>query len=611
MGLEEYQRKRHFSDTPEPPPKLAKGKGHRFVVQRHRATRLHYDFRLEMEGVLKSWAVPKGPSLDPADKRLAMQVEDHPVSYFDFEGIIPEGNYGAGTVMVWDVGTWEPLSPVAKDGKYLPGTEAEADAMLKKGDFKFHLHGKRLNGDFALIHIKARRPGSKGTEWLLIKKHDEDVVEKFDIDQYDTSVLSGKTMAQIAGAEDAAEWQSSKKASRGGSAKAAWLADTLARVEKKKRTAEIAEPAEKGKAKKSKRGSAAKIESAPKDDGGAEPEIAAVKNLKGAIKRAMPVSITPMLAAVAEKAFDDPNWTFEVKWDGYRAVAFIENGAVKLVSRNQNDLTHRYPELRVLSDHVKARTAILDGEVVVLDEQGRSSFSLMQQRTGIRAHGRQAAPKHELPVVYYAFDLLYLDGYDLRRVTLEERKRLLRQVLSQNESVRYSEDYPANGNALFKVAKQKGLEGILAKKRNSCYEERRTHEWLKIKITQSVDCVVGGYTEPEGSRQYFGSLVLGLYNQKKQLIHVGQAGTGFDQAKLKEIYGALSKIVSKSNPFTGPVDAKRLHWVKPERVAEVKFSEWTHETNEGGAKLRAPVFMALREDKDPEECTFEQAGVSN
>lgn len=234
VALEEYKRKRRFSETPEPPPKLEKSKGHRFVVQRHRATRLHYDFRLEMQGVLKSWAVPKGPSLNPADKRLAMQVEDHPISYFDFEGIIPEGNYGAGTVMVWDVGTWEPLKPEAVNGKYLPGTEAEAAAMIKKGDLKFRLHGKRLNGDFALIHMKARRPGSKGTEWLLIKKHDEYVDEKFDIEKYDTSVPSGKTMAQIAGAEDSAEWQSSKKASRGG-VKAAWLAETVAKLDKKKK----------------------------------------------------------------------------------------------------------------------------------------------------------------------------------------------------------------------------------------------------------------------------------------------------------------------------------------------------------------------------------------
>ena len=201
MPLEEYQRKRRFEETPEPPPKLEKKSKHRFVVQKHRATRLHYDFRLEMDGVLKSWAVPKGPSLDPADKRLAMQVEDHPVSYFDFEGIIPEGNYGAGTVMVWDVGTWEPLSPQPVNGNYVPGTDAEASEMLKKGDLKIRLHGKRLNGDFALIHMKSRRPGTKGTEWLLIKKQDEEAVPDYNIEEYDTSALSGKTMAQIAGDE--------------------------------------------------------------------------------------------------------------------------------------------------------------------------------------------------------------------------------------------------------------------------------------------------------------------------------------------------------------------------------------------------------------------------
>jgi len=234
----------------------------------------------------------------------------------------------------------------------------------------------------------------------------------------------------------------------------------------------------------------------------------------------------------------------------------------------------------------------------------------MQQRTGIRAHGRQAAPNRELPILYYAFDLLYLDGYDLRRTTLEDRKRVLQEVLKPGEVVRFSDHYPGQGVALFEVAKQKGLEGILAKKRNSCYEERRTGEWLKIKITQTVDCVIGGYTDPDGSRQYFGSLVLGLYDKRKKLVHVGQAGTGFDQAMLKQISGVLKEIETKANPFTGPVDAKKVHWVKPERVAEVKFSEWTHETSEGGLKLRAPVFMGLREDKNPEDCTFEQAVVS-
>jgi bifunctional non-homologous end joining protein LigD len=234
VGLEEYKRKRRFEDTPEPPPKVEKKSRHRFVVQKHRATRLHYDFRLEMEGVLKSWAVPKGPSLDPADKRLSMEVEDHPVSYFDFEGIIPEGNYGAGSVMVWDVGTWEPLSPTPVNGKYVPGTEAEASAMLRQGDLKIRLHGKRLNGDFAMIHIKARRPGSKGNEWLLIKKHDDAVVEGYNIDEYDSSVLTKRTMAQIAGDSGSNEWTSSRPAARTGS-KNAWLNDSLAKLDKQKR----------------------------------------------------------------------------------------------------------------------------------------------------------------------------------------------------------------------------------------------------------------------------------------------------------------------------------------------------------------------------------------
>ena len=318
----------------------------------------------------------------------------------------------------------------------------------------------------------------------------------------------------------------------------------------------------------------------------------------------MPSEIRPMLASIIDKPFDDPNWLFEIKWDGYRAVAFIDNENTRLLSRNHNDLLPRYPELRNLPKFVKAKTAILDGEVVVLDDNGRPSFSLMQQRTGIRHHGRQAAPNADLPILYYVFDLLYLDGFDLRRVTLDERKRLLSEVLGSEEIVRYSDHYPGQGSALFEAAKQKGLEGIVAKKRNSCYEERRSHEWLKIKITQTVDCVVGGYTDPDGARQYFGSLVLGLYNEKKQLIHVGQAGTGFNQSTLKQIAQVLKEIEADKNPFTGPVDAKKIHWVKPARVAEVKFSEWTHETADGGMKLRAPVFLGLREDKDPGECTF-------
>jgi bifunctional non-homologous end joining protein LigD len=250
MALEEYQRKRRFDATPEPPAKLEKKSGHRFVVQKHRATRLHYDFRLELDGVLKSWAVPKGPSLDPADKRLSMEVEDHPVSYFDFEGNIPADNYGAGSVMVWDVGTWQPLGAFPVDGKYVPTTDEEARAMLKKGDLKFRLRGKRLNGDFALIKMRGRRPGSKGNEWLLIKKHDEHEDEGYDIDHYDSSVLTNRSMDEIAGDEASAEWRS-RPSGRGGKVKAAWLADAIKKFDQKKAAEKKTENASKSGVTKS------------------------------------------------------------------------------------------------------------------------------------------------------------------------------------------------------------------------------------------------------------------------------------------------------------------------------------------------------------------------
>jgi bifunctional non-homologous end joining protein LigD len=603
MALEEYKRKRRFEETPEPPPKVEKKSGHRFVVQKHRATRLHFDFRLEMDGVLKSWAVPKGPSLDPADKRLAMQVEDHPVSYFDFEGTIPEGNYGAGTVMVWDLGTWEPLSPQPVKGKYVPGTEAEAAAMLQKGDLKFRLHGQRLKGDFALIHMRARRPGSKGTEWLMIKKHDEFAVERYDIEQYDSSVLSKRSMAEIAGDKDSAEWKSSRPASRG-KAKAAWLAETLAKLDKKSK--QTTKDAKAGSVKKNGKNKSESDRFLAKTGATTSQVIStasAVKDLPGAVRKSMSTAVHPMLATSIERPFDDPEWLFEIKWDGYRAVSFLQDGKVRLVSRNQNELTGEFPELNELSKLIKAKNAVLDGEVVALDEQGRASFSLMQQRTGIRKGGRRVGARRELQIVYYIFDLLYVDGFDLRRVELEQRKQVLAQIIAPSELVRYSDHFP-QGLALFEVAKQKGLEGILAKKRASHYEERRSREWLKIKVTRTIDCVVGGYTDPEGSRQYFGSIVLGLYDEKGRLIHVGQAGTGFNQAMLKEIWQVLKELETNRSPFYGDVDSAHVHWVKPERVAEIKFTEWTHETTEGGMKLRAPVFLGLRGDKDPKECTF-------
>ena len=612
MALEEYQRKRRFEETPEPPPKVATKAGNRFVVQMHDATRLHYDFRLEMEGVLKSWAVPKGPSLDPADKRLAMHVEDHPVSYFDFEGNIPENNYGAGTVIVWDVGTWQPLSPVAVNGKYPPGTEADAVAMLAKGDLKFRLNGKRLKGDFALVKMRGRRPGSKGNEWLMIKKHDDHVVEGYDIESIDTSVLSGRTLEQVAGDAGSAEWKS-RPAGRG-RLKAAWLAEAVAKLDKKKagRTTEGTEDAEKNKKRKqsSARGASPATTDATANNQ-SKPSVSSVVQASVPTKRAMPATIHPMLAESVEKAFDGAEWLFEIKWDGYRAIAFIDGGKVRLVSRNQNDLTPRYPELKDMGKFIHAKTAILDGEVVALDEQGKASFSLMQQRTGFRPGGKRAAGNADVPVLYYAFDLLYLDGYDWRRVPLEERKHKLASLLVAGDHVRYSDHYEERGKALFEMAQKTGLEGIVAKKRTSFYEERRSREWLKIKIRQRIECVVGGYTEPEGTRAHFGSLVLGLYDEKGRLIHVGQVGSGFDQRSLGEIWKVLERIETKKNPFFGEVEALRqVSWVKPELVAEIEYAEWTDGTSAGsGPKLRAPVFLGLRDDKDPKECLLEGGRV--
>ena len=319
-----------------------------------------------------------------------------------------------------------------------------------------------------------------------------------------------------------------------------------------------------------------------------------------------------MLAESIEKPFDGAEWLFEIKWDGYRAVAFITDGKVRLVSRNQNELTARYPELKDMAEFVKAKNAILDGEVVALDAEGKASFSLMQQRTGFRPEGKRVAAKADVPVLYYAFDLLYLDGEDWRKVPLEERKRKLASVIVVGDSLRYSDHYAEQGRALFEIARQKGLEGIVAKRRNSCYEERRSGEWLKIKIRHQIECVVGGFTVPEGSRTHFGSLVLGLYDDKGRLVHVGQAGSGFNQKSLAEIWKTLKKLETKSNPFFGEVEAlRKVSWVKPELVAAIEYSEWTHGTGAGSSpKLRAPVFLGLRDDKDPKECVMEQLAPS-
>jgi bifunctional non-homologous end joining protein LigD len=316
-----------------------------------------------------------------------------------------------------------------------------------------------------------------------------------------------------------------------------------------------------------------------------------------------------MLATLVDKPFDSEEWLFEVKWDGYRAIAFLEGGSVRLVSRNQNDMTAGYPELRSIPDSIKARTAILDGEIVALDEQGRPSFSLMQRRTGVGEGGRRIRhTRDDIPAMYYVFDLLYLDGYNLMQVELEQRKQLLASIRAPGDLIRYSDHYVGNGIALFEAAAQRELEGIVAKRRSSPYIQKRSSDWLKIKIVKRQECVIGGYTDPRGSRENFGSIVLGLYDDQGRLIPVGQAGSGFTEESHAAMWKRLHALETKRSPFLSKVESPRaVHFVRPELVAEIKFSEWTHEGQRGGIKMRAPVFQGLRFDKNPQECKFERS----
>jgi bifunctional non-homologous end joining protein LigD len=604
MTLEEYRRKRKFEATPEPPPEVEKQEGHRFVVQKHRASRLHYDFRLEMDGVLKSWAVPKGPSRDPADKRLAMMVEDHPVSYLLFEGIIPEGNYGAGTVMVWDTGSWEPLG--------------DARAMLAKGDLKFRLSGQKLKGEFVLARMRSRRPGSKGNEWLLIKHRDRYAQEGFDIDKLDGSVLSRRSLEEIAADAGSAEWESNRPAAAA-KEKNAWLADTLAKVGKKESATEDTEgnmarrKSEGPKATKSPQTISASSTEKKRTSSGSSGKSSVTSvakltgkkkeldSIKGAEKAPMPRQVRPMLATLVDEPFNSAEWLYEVKWDGYRALAYLEDGSVRLVSRNQNDLTGEFGELQEFANRIKAKTAIVDGEICALDEEGRPSFSLMQQRSGFTEGGKRlGAAKRSIKIVYYAFDLLYLDGYLLFRVDLEQRKELLAGQIAASDRVRYSEHFD-DGLKLYEAAQSRGLEGIVAKRRKGCYLQKRSREWLKMKITRRQECVIGGYTDPKGAREHFGSIVLGLHDDQGRLIHVGNAGTGFNEENATDLWRRMKKLETDKNPFFNQVEAsRRVHFLKPELVAEIKFTEWTHER-----KMRAPVFLGLRFDKSPRECGFE------
>ena len=492
--------------------------GDTFVVQKHSATRLHYDFRLAVDGVLKSWAVPKGPSLDPEDKRLAVETEDHPLDYGGFEGKIPEGNYGAGTVMVWDRGTFSPIGDV------------DALTQIERGEIKFHLNGEKLRGSFVLVKLKR---GEKKNEWLMIKHKDSDVDPAWDIDAHDVSVLTGRSIEEIA--EEVPPHRESSPLSP--------------------------------------------------------------QELEGAQKVSSPGKVGLMLATTVERPFSDPNWLFEIKWDGVRTLARVEDGVLKLTSRNGIDVTKQYPELAELPKIVSAREAIFDGEIVALDEKGHSGFARLQQRMHVRAPA--PALVAQVPATYYLFDLLYCDGYDLRHVPLLQRKEFLRRLLHAANHVRFSDHQIEKGKELYELAGANGLEGIIGKRSDSVYSEGRSNSWVKIKQTTTIDAVIGGWTEPRTPGLRFGALLLGLYEGKK-LRFIGHVGSGFD-ATLQESIGKLLKEREVGAcTFDRVPDANEPeHWVKPELAARVKYSEWTPDK-----RLRHPVFLGLRNDARPEDLTW-------
>jgi bifunctional non-homologous end joining protein LigD len=518
--LEEYKKKRQFDRTPEPSGAETTTKTENtFVVQKHAARRLHYDVRLAIEGTLKSWAVPKGPSLNPEDKRLAVRTEDHPLDYANFEGNIPEGSYGAGTVMVWDRGTFQ-----------VEGKE-DAAKQVERGEIKFGLNGEKLRGSFVIVKLKH---SEKGNEWLMIKHKDAAVDANWNIDEHDGSVLTGRVLEEI------------------------------------------------------------REQEAPKR--GPSPLHAA--ELDGAKKTAMPARMAPMLATLAERAFSDPNWLFEIKWDGVRALAWIENGELTLRARSGSDITSQYPDLGGLKEAFSGRQAIIDGEIAALDERGHSDFEKLQERMHVRNPSQTLISQY--PVVYFAFDLLHCDGYDLRGAPLLERKQLLQRLLHGAERIRYSDHLLEKGKELFELAKQNELEGIVAKRIDSRYASERSANWLKVKTSKSLDAAVGGWTAPRGAGALVGSLLLGLY-QGKKLRFIGHAGSGFDAKAHKEVAEALKKLETGKSPFDEvPETNEKATWVKPVLVARVRFSGWTQEN-----RLRHPVFRGLREDKKPEECVWE------
>jgi bifunctional non-homologous end joining protein LigD len=572
MGLAEYKRKRDFRKTAEPVgkplPKKVKGAS-RFVIQKHAARRLHYDFRLEMEGVLKSWALPKGLPWKRGEKHLAVEVEDHPIEYEDFEGVIPEGQYGGGTVMVWDRGTY-----------YVYGEQPLKS--LREGKLHLLLDGKKAKGEWTLVRIRGR-DGEKN-QWLILKTGDDakPISNKLD----DESVKTGRTMKQIADARDA-EWQSGRAEDQGPTSQ--FKARIREAIKKKVKDEPVAKAHPLRAAKQGKRSGRLTVASLPK------------------LPSAKPRFVEPMKAKLVEKPPATGNWIYELKFDGIRLIAMKDHEKVSLVSRNQNDLSARFSEVVDVVKGLPADECVIDGEVVALDEEGRSSFQLLQAR---EMEGRATT------VYFYAFDLLQLDGKSLVSLPLEARKDLLENLCAGagDPRIRYSGAIGGDANQLLKEVQRRGLEGIIGKLRNSVYEPgRRSGAWIKLKCVEEQEFVIGGYTPPQGARKHFGAVLVGYY-KNRDLVFAGKVGTGFTTKSLAALHKKFRAEERAECPFVDlpskqngqwvlgitPSMMKKIHWINPKFVAEIKFAEWTRE-----GKLRAPVFVGLRDDKKPGEVVRE------
>ncbi len=566
MGLRTYKAKRDFRHTSEPKggkpkPKGVKGAS-RFVIQKHAASRLHYDFRLQMEGVLKSWAVPKGLPWTQGEKHLAVEVEDHPIEYENFEGVIPEGNYGGGTVMVWDHGTY-----------YVYGEQPSQS--LREGKLHLVLDGRKAKGEWTLVRI---RSDSQKNQWLLLKTGASARPPSKKLE--DQSAKTGRTMKQIARDRDA-EWESDRDepATESTSGARSILRTRIKAALKKK------EKVGPGGLSTRKDGARPSIPSLPTD-----------------LPSARARFIEPMKARLAEKPSADGDWSYELKFDGIRLIAVKTGKKVSLLSRNKNELAGRFPEIVEAIGNLPARECVIDGEVVALDAEGRSSFQLLQARD---MEGRKS------PVYFYAFDLLQLDGRSVIALPLKARKDVLEKLCADaGDPIRYSAEIGDDARALLEEVKRRGLEGIVAKQRNSVYEPgRRSGAWIKLKCVNEQEFVIGGYTPPEGSRKYFGAILVGYYKENR-LMFAGKVGTGFTANSLLMLHKKFRAEERDDCPFEDlpskqngkwvqaitPSMMRKLHWVNPVFVCEIKFAEWTRD-----GKLRAPVFLGLRDDKKPKE----------